>query len=88
MAWVGRSDPLQLRPRPGRHHILIINNQQFGWSLQGLGFNVNAGIGGDRFQQEYMTTFDGYLEVSRVLSSVGRCELKTIFPYKPILCRW
>jgi hypothetical protein len=29
-----------------------------------------------------------FLILMSLVSSVGRCELKTIFPYKPILCRW
>jgi hypothetical protein len=76
-----------LNPRTDSHDIMIINNQQFCWSLQGLGFKTDAGSGGDRFQQEYMASFDGYLEVSRALSSIERCQPKTIFPYMPILCR-
>jgi hypothetical protein len=76
-----------LNPRPNSYDIFIINNQQFCWSLQGLGFRTDAGSGGDRFQQEYMTSFDGYVEVAQALGSIERCQPKAIFPHMPILCR-
>jgi hypothetical protein len=76
-----------LNPRPGTHDIIIINNQQFCFSLQALGFNVAAATGGDQFQQKYLTSFDGYQEVAKALQSLDRCQPKSIFPYMPILCR-
>ena len=77
-----------LNPRTSSHDIQLFNNQQFCWSLQVLGFNVSAGAGGDKFQQTYMMSFDGYLEVSNTLRSLDRCAPKDRrFPYLPILCR-
>jgi hypothetical protein len=76
-----------LNPRPDMHDIIIINNQQFCFSLQALGFNIAAATGGDQFQQKYLTSFDGYLEVAQALQSLGRCQPKAIFPFMPILCR-
>jgi hypothetical protein len=75
-----------LNPRPDSCAIFVVNSDAFCWSLQGLGFRVSPGD--DRWQDQYLGTYDGYLMVRQALDSIDRCEPKfDLFPYKPILCR-
>lgn len=75
-----------LNPRPDSCAIFVVNSDAFCWSLQGLGFRVSPSD--DRWQDQYLGTYDGYLMVKLALDSIDRCEPKfDQFPYKPILCR-
>jgi hypothetical protein len=79
-----------LNPRPNSYEIFIINDQQFCFSLQALGFQVVAAspAKADKWLDQNLGTFDGYMTVSQALSSLDRCEPKLgPFPFKPILCR-
>ena len=79
-----------LNPRPNSYEIFIINDQQFCFSLQALGFQVVAAspAKADKWLDQNLGTFDGYMTVSQALGSLDRCEPKLgPFPFKPILCR-
>lgn len=74
-----------LNPRQGSYEIFLINEQQFCFSLQGLGFNVPPS---DAWLNQHLGTYDGYLQVKHALASVLHCQRKAgPFPFMPILCR-
>ena len=79
-----------LNPRPNIHEIIIINEQQFSFSLVALGFQIPAAAypQAEAWREHHMTTFEGHLEIKQALNSLDRCEPKyDRFPFKPILCR-
>jgi hypothetical protein len=79
-----------LNPRPDSYEIILINNQQFLFSLQALGFQVPAAAyaEAEAWSNRYLRAFDGYLAVKQMLSSLDFCEPKfDRFPLRPILCR-
>jgi hypothetical protein len=79
-----------LNPRPNSYEIFIINDQQFSFSLQALGFQVPAAAPGEAesWRDRYLGTFDDYIAVRKALSALDRCEPKfDRFPFRPILCR-
>jgi len=79
-----------LNPRMDIHEIIIVNDQQFCFSLQALGLDVPAAdyANGEAWRDKYLTTFEGYVAISETLASLDRCEPKADrFPYQPILCR-
>jgi len=79
-----------LNPRPDSYEIFMVNDQQFCFSLQALGFQVPAAAAGDaeQWRDSHLGTFEGYVAVRQALSSLDRCEPKfDLFPFKPILCR-
>lgn len=79
-----------INPRAGFHEIVLLNDQQFLFSLQALGINVPAAAvaNAEKWKDQYLGTFEGFIEVSRVLNTLDRCEPKAhLFPFKPILCR-
>ena len=53
-----------LNPRPNSYEIFIVNDQQFCFSLQALGFQVSMD---ERWRDQYLGTFDGYLAVRQAL---------------------
>jgi hypothetical protein len=74
-----------LNPRPNSHEIFIINDQQFCFSLQALGFQMSMA---EKWRDQHLGTFEGYTAVRQALSWLDRCEPKVrVFPFKPILCR-
>jgi hypothetical protein len=77
-----------LNPRTDSYEIRIMNETQFCFSLQALGFQVSAATQVDQWVDQYLRTFEGYMAVSQALGSLDRCEPKPRpFPFKPILCR-
>lgn len=77
-----------LNPRPASYEIMIINDQQFMFSLQALGFSVNAARPSDAARLRLLGSFEGYIEVRDGLSKQQRCQPKHArFPHAPILCR-
>ena len=78
-----------LNPRPDSYEIILINNQQFVWSLQAIGFKIpgRGYLNTEVWQRHYLGTFDRYVVVRKSLNSAPRCEPKSIFPYQPKLCR-
>jgi len=79
-----------LNPRPNIHEIFILNDQQFSFSLQAIGFQIPAAAHGEAeaWRDRYLKSYEGYLAIKEVLSKLERCEPKfDRFPYKPILCR-
>ncbi|MCW9059412.1 MAG: hypothetical protein OQL11_11115 [Gammaproteobacteria bacterium] len=79
-----------LNPSHDTHEIIIIHNQQFMFSLQGLGFNVpgHEAFAAEQWQKQNMSSFTGYQKLKRSMESLGHCELKNDrFPYQPKLCR-
>jgi len=79
-----------LNPRPNIHEIIIINDQQFSFSLVALGFQIPAALypQAEEWRKRYMTNFEGYMKIKEVLCGLYRCEPKyDRFPFKPILCR-
>jgi len=79
-----------LNPRPNIHEIIIINDQQFSFSLVAPGFQIPASAypQAEEWRERYMTNFEGYVKIKEILCGVDRCEPKyDRFPFKPILCR-
>jgi hypothetical protein len=78
-----------LNPRPESYEIILINDQQFCFSLQGLGFQVPAAEWGQSevWRNQYLGTFEGYTAVKQSLNSLNYCQPKSLFPFAPILCR-
>ena len=79
-----------LNPRSDSYEIFVINEQQFCFSLQALGFELDAALPSvsDQWQKRYLGTRKGYFDVVAALNALDRCEPKPkIFPFKPILCR-
>jgi hypothetical protein len=79
-----------MNPKPNSYEIFIINDQQFCFSLQALGFQVAAAspAKADKWLDQNLGTFEGYMAVSQALRSLEHCE-PTIatFPFRPTLCR-
>jgi len=79
-----------LNPRPNIHEIIIINDQQFSFSLQAIGFQIPAAAHGEAeaWRDRYLKSFEGYTAIKQALGKLDRCEPKfDRFPFKPILCR-
>ncbi|MBI4460594.1 MAG: hypothetical protein HY648_11120 [Acidobacteria bacterium] len=77
-------------PRPYSQEILLLNNQQFLHSLRYLGFKVPAFDYplAQAWQQNHMSTYDGYLRLHGAIDKLEFCEPKDArFPYRPTLCR-
>ena len=79
-----------LNPRPDSYEIFIINEQQFSFSLQAIGFKVPASshAQAEAWRSNYLGHFEGYVEIRDALRGLDRCEPKfDRFPFKPVLCR-
>lgn len=79
-----------LNPRPDSYEIFIINDQQFSFSLQALGFSVPAAghWEAEAWRDRYLGTFEGYCAVRDALAKLESCEPKFArFPFRPVLCR-
>jgi hypothetical protein len=79
-----------LNPRPDSYEIFIMNEQQFSFSLQALGFTVLASAHweAEAWRNRYLGSFEGYCSLRDALGKLGRCEPKfDRFPFRPILCR-
>lgn len=74
-----------LNPRQGSHEIFLVNEQQFGFSLQALGLQR---IAIDEWQNPRLGTFNDYLKVKNALRALHHCQPKAgPFPFMPVLCR-
>jgi hypothetical protein len=79
-----------LNPRPDSYEIILVNDQQFSFSMQNLGFQVPAAdwAASDAWRNQFLGTFAGYTRVRDALRSLSHCELKQpMFPFQPKLCR-
>ena len=79
-----------LNPRPDGYEIFLINDQQFSFSLQALGFQLPASdhYSAEAWRNKYLKSFQGYTAIKEALNSIGKCEPKySAFPFKPVLCR-
>ncbi len=79
-----------LNPRPDSYEIVIINDQQFSFSLQALGFQIPASEhwASEDWRNRYLGTYGGYCAVREALGKLDRCEPKFArFPFRPVLCR-
>lgn len=79
-----------LNPRPDSYEIFIINEQQFSFSLQALGFTVpaSAHAEAEAWRDRYLGTYEGYCAVREALGKLDHCEPKfDRFPFRPTLCR-
>lgn len=79
-----------LNPRPNAYEIFIINDQQFSFSLQAIGFQVPAAVQveAEAWRNHYLGTFEGYVAIREALGKLECCEPKfDRFPFKPVLCR-
>lgn len=78
-----------LNPRSDSYEIFIINDQQFSFSLQAIGFQIPAGTGDSEvWRERYLGTYQGYRIMQESLNQLDRCEPKfDRFPFKPVLCR-
>jgi len=79
-----------LNPRPNIHEIILINDQQFCFSLQALGFDVPAAHWGraEAWKDRYFKSLDGYQAIKEALSHIQGCEPKyDRFPFQPKLCQ-
>jgi len=73
-----------LNPRTASYEIILIHNQQFCYSLQGLGFSAEPS---QVWQDTILKGYVRYGEVKKALESISHCEPKSIFPFQPKLCR-
>jgi hypothetical protein len=79
-----------LNPSPGTHETILINDQQFCFSLQALGFDVPAADWGraETWKERYFKSLDGYRAIKDALGGAQGCEPKhDRFPFQPKLCR-
>lgn len=79
-----------LNPRHDSYEIFIINDQQFSFSLQALGFEAPAATHweAEAWCDRYLSKYEGYCAVRDALAKLEHCEPKHArFPFKPVLCR-
>ena len=79
-----------LNPTLASHEIMQVNNQQFVFSMQMLGEEINAydWNASTAWQARYFSDYSGYVELRKKLSKLTSCEPKHAqFPYQPKLCR-
>ena len=79
-----------LNPRTDTYEIAAVNEGQFLFSLQALGFGFNARPSDEHeaARGRYLGSFAGYCEVRDRLNMLEGCEPKQDrFPHMPILCR-
>lgn len=79
-----------LNPRPGSYDIFLINDQQFSFSLQAIGFQLPtaAHAEAEAWRDRYLGHYEGYVAIRDALRALERCEPKfDRFPFKPVLCR-
>ena len=72
------------------NHPVLLNNQQFLFSLNAFGFNVPCveADKADVWKRNNMSSLNGFRKLNDQLSALDRCEPKSKrFPYKPRLCR-
>lgn len=76
-------------PSQEEFSLILINDQQFLFSLQVLGFgNPAADVGrAEVWKRQYMSSFDGYVNIAQALKQVGHCEPRQLTKYQPVLCR-
>ena len=81
-----------LNPRPNSYEIFIINDQQFSFSLQAIGFQLPTAphAKAEAWRDRYLGHYEGYVAIRDALRALERCEPKfDRFPFKPVLCcRW
>ena len=79
-----------LNPRPNSYEIFIVNDQQFSFSLQAIGFKIPVAVHweAEAWRNRHLGTFEGYVAIREALSKLDCCEPKfDRFPFKPVLCR-
>lgn len=78
-----------LNPRTETHDIIVINEQQFRFSLVALGFQIPTQWPQyEGWTEQYLGTLDGYVAIRTALQGLERCEPKYVrFPHQPKLCR-
>lgn len=78
-----------LNPRTDTHDIIVINEQQFCFSLAALGYQVPMQWPQyEMWTGKYLGTLEGYAAIRTVLLEANRCEPKYArFPHQPELCR-
>lgn len=77
-------------PRLDDCEIILVNEQQFGFSLQAMGLPIEAWQPGypSPWQRRLLMTYAGYAEIRDSLRGIKGCEPKDPpSPYRPILCR-
>jgi hypothetical protein len=70
---------------------LLINNSQFIFAMRSMGFDVPAGPAQamEAWEEQYMSSFDGYAALDEAFRPVDHCEPQGWFPRAPRLCkRW
>jgi len=81
-----------LNPRQGAHETILVNDQQFLFSLVALGFDVPSGdwARAEQWKDRYFKSVDGYKAIDEALGRTKGCEPKyDRFPFQPKLCsRW
>lgn len=79
-----------LNPRPEKHEITLINEQQFCHSLATMGYDAPAWdwARGKSWKDRYFVELEGYKAIRDALRSRQDCEPKVArFPHQPKLCR-
>jgi hypothetical protein len=79
-----------LNPRPDSHEIFLINDQQFSFSLEAIGFQLptSAHAAAEAWRDRYLGHFEGYIAIRNQIRALDCCEPKfDRFPFKPVLCR-
>ncbi len=78
-----------LNPTQEDFSLILVNNQQFLFSLQALGFGNPAGdeFRASLWKRKNMSSFEGYLNINHALKKLGHCEPRRLTVYQPVLCR-
>ena len=78
-----------LNPRTQTHDIVVINEQQFRFSLVALGFRIPMQWPEyETWANDYLGTLEGFDRIRIALRGVEACEPKDVrFPHQPKLCR-
>jgi hypothetical protein len=78
-----------LNPEGAGHEIIVLNDQQFAFSLRTFGVQIGGGYGWEEeWKNRFFKTYDGYIHIRDLLRSRAECEPKyTAFPRQPKLCR-
>jgi len=78
-----------LNPEDQGHEIILLNDQQFLFSLRTFGVQVQGGYGWEeRWKNQALGTHADYVQIRDLLRARSECEPKfSDFPFQPKLCR-
>lgn len=78
-----------LNPGSTAHEIIVLNDQQFCFSLRTFGVYIPSGYGWEeQWKDQNLSTYEGYISIRNLLRCRTDCEPKYVrFPLQPKLCR-